>query len=184
MRISALLVAGLVALTLTGCQTDDPIVVPQPEPSSTPLFASEEEALAAAEEAFGEYLNVADQIYADGGSEPERLESVATGTALEEDLKGFANYASEGKRSSGSTMFDSVALQSSDLSGFAISGAVVIYACEDFKNVQVFDASGLLLTAPDRQTRWPVSVTLDVADGTKLLVSEVELWSGDDFCVD
>lgn len=182
MRTPALLAAALVVLTLTGCQPDDPVVIPQPEPSTTPLFASEEEALAAAEEAFAAYLAVADQIFADGGSNPERLLNVATEAALQKEMPGFDNYASEGKRSEGITTFDSTQLQSADLSGYARSGVVVIYVCEDFSGVSVFDSAGGLITKPDRRTRWPVSVSLDVDEDLNLKVSEVDDWTGDDFC--
>lgn len=184
MRISALLTAAFVVLTLAGCQTADPVVVPQPEPSTTPLFASEEEALAAAEEAFGAYLAVADQIFADGGAEPERLKAVATQSVYDQDLEGFKNYEIEGKRSTGGSTFDSLQLQSADLSGYAFTSVVVAYLCEDFSAVEVFDSGGSLVSDPSRQTRWPIVATFDAADDGELVVAEVEQWTGDDFCVD
>ena len=52
MRVTAALA---VVLLLTGCSLASPEVAPTPTPSATPVFASEEEALAAAEEAYAAY---------------------------------------------------------------------------------------------------------------------------------
>jgi hypothetical protein len=43
----------LITLVLAGCTQPDPMPTPPPTPSASPVFASDEEALAAAEEAYG-----------------------------------------------------------------------------------------------------------------------------------
>ena len=85
--VSAL--AIVISLMLGGCVPSAPAASPTPEPSSTPVFASEEEALAAAEEAYAAYLAVIDEIHADGGAGVERLEVVATPEVTNNEADGF-----------------------------------------------------------------------------------------------
>ena len=73
MRIGAHLGVGLLALVLAGCAPDVPAIQVPPTPTVTPLFASDEEALAAAEEAYAAYLAMSDEITSDGGERPERI---------------------------------------------------------------------------------------------------------------
>ena len=112
MRTSALLAAaGLLVITLTGCQTDDPPIVPQPEPSTTPLFASEEEALAAAEEAYAGYLAASDAVLAGGGLDPERTYPFLTETMQEQQVKSLKLYLDSGWHTSGASIFDRFEVQ-------------------------------------------------------------------------
>ena len=185
MRLPAVLAVTLAVLVVSGCGTPDPVVVPEPESTSTPLFASDEEALAAAEEAYAAYLAVVDQIFADGGINPERLLGVATESVYEDVKEGFENYAADGNRSTGQTSFDRLTLQSADLSGFAVTEAVIVYVCEDYSGTDVLNSAGESITVAGRQTRWPTVVTFDVSDleGAILIVSNVDDWTGADFCV-
>lgn len=180
MRNSALLAVVVVALTLTGCQPTDPVVVPQPEPSSTPLFASEEEALAAAEEAFAAYLAVLDGISAGGGVAADRLSEVATEEVVVRESAGLKEMAEHGERTVGSRMVDSVSLQSFDAT--SVEATVTIYACQDFSALDVVDQSGASVLASGRQTRYPLVVTFSER-GSSLVVAGVDDWTGADFCV-
>ncbi len=60
---------AVLLLVLTGCTPGDEVVVPDPEPTVEPMFATDEEALAAAEEAYGAYLAASDASLAGGGVE-------------------------------------------------------------------------------------------------------------------
>lgn len=181
----ALLIGAVVALTLVACVPEDEPVRPDPSPTAEPIFASDEEALAAAEEAYAAYLAVSDQILSEGGANPERLREVATESVYQYELTGFENYQSANKHSVGSTLFDTVSLQSVDLSGYSVSGAVIIYACEDYSQTDVLDAQGISLVAEERKTRWPVTVAFDLTGSSTspLIVSLIEDWTGEDFCI-
>ena len=182
----ALVLAGITLLALVGCVPDDDPVIPDPLPSSTPIFASDEEALAAAEEAFAAYVAAVDAILADGGNDSARLESVATEEVVSQDEEGFAETRDLQHRSTGQTVFDSLTLQQFD--GFATDGVgvVTVYVCEDFSGKDVLNAQGESVVAPDRRTRWPLMVGFDLKQtgSSKLLVSSVEDWTGADFCAD
>ena len=67
-RLLPLAVLG--AALLAGCLPTDPPVTPPPTSDLEPVFASDEEALAAAEEAYGAYLAAADEILSSGGADP------------------------------------------------------------------------------------------------------------------
>ncbi|MDQ1582169.1 MAG: hypothetical protein QOF36_223, partial [Microbacteriaceae bacterium] len=58
--------AGLIVITLAGCATS---ASPMPTPSAvhSPLFASDEEALKAATDAYAAYLAMSDTIAQEGG---------------------------------------------------------------------------------------------------------------------
>ena len=76
MRIRGVLgVATTLALglALAACSTGGTPLPPAPSPSVTPVFASDEEALAAAKDAYTAYLKVSDQILVDGGANPDRI---------------------------------------------------------------------------------------------------------------
>ena len=180
----ALLVAALVVGTLAGCVPDDEPVRPDPSPTVEPIFESDEEALAAAVEAYGAYLAVVDEISADGGANPERLKKVATASVYEYELTGFQSYQSESKRTVGTTLVDTVSLQSADLSGYSVTGAVAIYACEDYSQVDVLDSDGNSVVAAERKTRWPITVSFDLTGtpSAPLIVAAVEDWTGTDYC--
>jgi hypothetical protein len=181
----AFVVAALSLLALAGCVPDDDPVIPDPLPSSTPIFGSDEEALAAAEEAFTAYLAVLDQIAADGGSEPERLNEVAGVELVAHEAKAFAILSSNGQRGTGSRLFDSMTIQSTDLDQDNVDEAVIAYACEDYSATDVVDASGTSVVSPSRQLRWPLVVGFEVPQDHRapLIVSSIEDWTGADFCV-
>ena len=184
MRIAALILAAGLAITLGGCVKDDGPIVPKPLPSSTPIFASDEEALAAAEEAYGEYLGVLDEIFYDGGAKPDRLATVATDKLVQLQSDGFSRTAQKGWHSVGSTAFDSAILQSYTSNPGEGDPLISMYLCVDVSGLDVLDADGSSVVSPDRPARSPFQVTLEVRDSASpdLLVSGDEPWTGSDFC--
>ena len=84
--LAMMLIAAMLAATaLAGCAAS-----PKPLPSvsgtadAAPVFASDDEALAAAEKAYAAYQKVGDAVGQDGGDNAERFQSVAVGAALEQ----------------------------------------------------------------------------------------------------
>ena len=179
-RVSFIAVAT--ALLLAGCTPTDPIVKPEPAPSSTPIFASEEDALAAATAAYAAYVKVSDQITSDGGSDGDRIAPYVTEGQLARDLEVFEYYKSKGYFSRGQTKFDSVGLQSYVPDG-PDGPELAIYLCTDYSAIRLVDSTGSDVTPSDLPTRAPMEVTLQEADDSKSLVVErSESWSGTDFC--
>jgi len=172
----ALVLVG--TLSASGCASEAPAADPTPTLSATPLFASDEEALAAAEEAYAAYLAVTDEIYAEGGAGSDRLASVAAGTLLEADSTGMADVAKLGYRSVGETKFDSFSLQSYSPNAADLKSIVVAYLCQDVSAVDVFDPSGSSVVSDDRPDRTRLEVTFDgLEDSRQLLVSNKVAWS-------
>ena len=100
MRIGVCVGVGLFVVALVGCAPEDS-PVPPPTPDVKPLFASDEEALAAAEEAYAAYLAMSDEISHDGGVNPERIAPFVTSERLVTELDSFGRQRDLGIRSAG-----------------------------------------------------------------------------------
>lgn len=182
-RLPAVTLVLVAALAVSGCTPDKPAPVPSVSQSGTPLFASDEEALAAAEEAYAAYLAVSDRILMDGGANPERLLEVATSSVLEAQLDGFETAAANGWRSTGGTVVGNVSLERYDPN--EIEATVLVYACIDVSLVDVLDSSGHSVVSEARPNRTPVESTFDASETTasRLLLSGEIPWSGANFCM-
>ncbi len=64
---TSIALVALAVLLLSGCLPPQTTVTPTPEATAAPVFASDEEALAAATAAYAAYLAMSDQIFAEGG---------------------------------------------------------------------------------------------------------------------
>ena len=115
MRTAAAATAlGLVLVTagLTSCATPKTgLQPPEPNPSATPVYGSEEEALAAAEELYGRYLRIANKIGQGGWRDTSGYAEVARGDALESELSSAGEFLAKGYRQTGEISFDSMSLQ-------------------------------------------------------------------------
>jgi hypothetical protein len=174
--VGAVTVAGV--LLLGGCGGGDPMPTLPPTPSATPIFASEEEALAAAEDAYAVYqaaVDLALQTLDDSG-----LDAVATGTALATALESVEEFEASARHQVGFTQVGSVS--PADLSSLVDGDGTEVsqvYACIDLSAVSVVSQSG-------ETTQSPVSVLPMIVgltwDGNHLLVAEEEVWDGSNFC--
>jgi hypothetical protein len=172
---------GLVVLLLSGCLPQPHTANPRPQPSSTPVFASDEDALAAAEAAYAEYLRVSDAITADGGGNPERIEPLVTPERAPAEADVFAKFASRQLHTRGATSFDTVSLQEYAEDGGG-SATLALYLCIDVTEVRILDSSGSDVT-PDRTNRLPLVVELRAKSGVPLLlVNRSDAWDGANFC--
>ena len=183
-RSTGVALAALATLLLSGCLPSAPVVTPEPLPTSTPVFASDEMALAAATEAYRAYLAMSDQILIDGGSRPERIEAVSTIGWAKKQMPGFREATDKGLRSTGGTTFDTVSLQRYDAGSPDGVDIVQVYLCIDVSAVNVFDSSGASVVKSTRPGRSAVEVSFDSASegARKLLVASVDPWPGTDFC--
>jgi hypothetical protein len=171
-------VAVLGMLTLAGCGGGDPIPTLPPTPSAAPVFASEEEALAAAEQAYSAYLagvNQALQTLDDAG-----LELVATDSALQGVLDSIADLTATGSRQVGEAKLASV--RPTDLGPLldpGVPGDAQVYVCLDLSSVGIQDADGAI--SQSGIPLFPMLVALRF-DGGKVLVAQEDVWDGDNFC--
>ncbi len=166
----------VVTLLLAGCVPSEPNVTPVPEPSATPIFASDEEALAAATDAYAKYLEVSDAIFANGGEGADALSEVLAGDQLQIENDGFVQVQTNGWHSIGSTKFDQVVLQQFDPTSNGAS-IVVAYLCEDISGTQVLNATGESVRAEGLRERSLYEVTFDASpEASSLLVSDKDIW--------
>ncbi|MCB1282027.1 MAG: hypothetical protein KDB18_10950 [Salinibacterium sp.] len=178
-RPAATFAAGLaVVLLLAGCMPPDPIITPEPGPGATPVFASDEEALAAATDAYAKYRSVLDEIFTKGGNDLSKLATVATGDQLQVEMSSFAEIKNRGLHSTGGTTFTTQGLQQYDPGSPDGHSIVVAYICEDVSSVDVLNSSGESVVSPDRPDTSLYEVAFDLdSGGQQLLVSHKERWS-------
>jgi hypothetical protein len=178
MLVGAVTVAGM--LLLAGCGGGDPIPTLPPTPTATPIFASEEEALAAAEDAYAAYSEVSALIASEGGAGVERLDSLVTEEQFDNEFETAEYYRSRGVRALGeseTTLFE--LQQVSESEGLA---EVVVYVCVDVSRVSIVDASGSDVTPTDRPMVIPLEVVLVGDSADDLLIASSEQWVGSSFC--
>lgn len=179
MRIlGAAVAAVLVATMLSGCaQPAGPAEqAPGPSPTTTPLFASEEDALAAAEEAYAAYLAMSDLIASEGGINPERMAAVVTEEWLERELDSFENLRATRNRLVGRTAVSKLQVQS-----FSDAGDVGIYVCGDYSSVRLIDSAGADITPVGRADEFSSTATFQWRGGA-LRIAQVAPWSGASLC--
>lgn len=183
-RVSAMLgSAGVLALVMSGCSgAPAPVPGPPASASAAPIFASDEEALAAAEAAYERYSAASAMISADGGVEPERIDSTVTSEYAQTLHAEFSALANAELRITGRTKNDSISL--AEWSAVGPSALVTIYLCRDVTDVRVIDSVGADVTPADRESRIPSQAFLVSASESpsSLIVDGVERWPGVDFC--
>jgi len=182
-RLGAAAAVVAAVLCLGACAPEDPGPKPSPDPTSTPLFASDEEALAAAEEAYGRYQAVEAQIFIEGGANGDRIDEVAVRDALLAAREGFADYQTNGFRNVGATEFDVLELQHYSPSPDLTEDVVGLYICLDFSNQDVVNEENISVVRPGRLVRQAFEVSFDVsADKERLVLSSREPWGSDEIC--
>lgn len=184
MRSAPPLAALALAVTvlLTGCVPEAPDIDPPPEPTSESVFASDEEALAVATDAYKAYLAMSDLIAQEGGKDPERIAPFVTEEALSEQVGQFEPYRDRSLRVSGESSFDEMTLQ--QLTETPPSRAEIgVYLCLDVSGVKVIDESGSDVTPSNRINRIPLEVGFEMTnENPKLLMNRSETWHGTNFC--
>jgi hypothetical protein len=145
------------------------------------MFSSDDEALAAAEAAYGNYVAISDQIARDGGANPERLENFVTAGLLEKGQSDFDFYRDGRLRATGSTGFDSFRAQT--IQRDPDQTAIEAYVCLRLANLRIVDANESDVTPVDRENNLPLVVRLlATGPGAKFVVSAGEVWTGKNFC--
>lgn len=154
-----------------------------PSPRPTPVFVSDEEALAAATDAYTKYVTVSDLISRDGGVEPERIKTVVTPTWAAKEIRSFERLEMSGNKQVGRSNFDSLRIQKFEIVASG-STRVTSYLCADVSATDVVDTNGRSVISPNRITRVAMQVTfINLAEGNhQLFIDGSEPWSGANFC--
>ena len=175
MRVKPLILIPIVAVALAACSTQ---ATPKPEStqaaSEKPLFATDEEALAAAQAAYANYLEVSDQIARDGGANPERLKGVVSSSQYEEEISPFDQLSSSGETMSGSSTFDKLHIQA------VSSKSVTAYLCLDNSRLVLNKSDGTQQQSSN--PKWPLLVTFTESSNGSIVLSGSETWTGTNFC--
>ena len=183
-RLVALELAALTlaALTLSGCSGPPAPPPAPPSPTATQVFASEDEALAAATEAYAAYRAASDLFSAGGARNIQLIEPYMTVEYAADMGEDIEQFQANGFSTVGTSSFDSVQLQSVFDDG--MDAQVVLYLCSDTSDVRLIDAMGSDVGVETRQTRLPLEIQLrsGPSNAHSLLIDGSELWSGDDFC--
>jgi len=167
----------LLATSLSGCAPSDASAPPQPAATFAAPYATDEEALAAAEEAYTEYTRVSDQILHDGGADAERLAEVAVGSFLEESLVELREFESNGYRATGEVVSSDFVLQRYSPKTGPLE-LISVYLCSDVSAVEIFDSSGISLVANERDDLATMQVAFTFNNERRqLLVSDQQLWA-------
>jgi hypothetical protein len=175
MRLFPALAVSLLALSFAGCATaPTDSTPPNAAVEQAPAFATDEEALAAAQAAYAEYLAVSDQIAREGGANPERLEKVVDQRLLPSELTTLANFESRGIYMQGQSHFDTAHLQE------VTDSKITIYLCLDTSDALLLDKNATVQSV--QETRFPMVVSFLVTKNKVLKLSDSESWSGQNFC--
>lgn len=177
MRFLPALAVPLVALSFAGCATAPTDSTPQNAAvEQAPAFATDEEALAAAQAAYAEYLAVSDQIAREGGANPERLQGLVTKDQFKLEQQNANSLKDQGLHSEGISTFDTFHVANADLDSFSA------YVCLDVSNSNLVNSSGEIINSANREKRWPLLVTFDLSIPTNILISGSDTWTGQNFC--
>lgn len=180
-RGTAIAIVATATLLLTSACVPDasPPETPVPTVDPAPLFSTEEEALAAAEAVYREYLATSDLIGQEGGAAPERLEPLVSPSYLDQEVEQYRDWAAEGLVLVGSTALVAFELQSAELP--AVDGSsLVSYACVEYSGTGVVDPAGSVVGTPPSGRRM-FEVRLAV-DGAAYKLMEQDAWSGPSIC--
>lgn len=182
-RVAATLAALTLGASLAAC-ADTTRIPPAPTDTGAaePLFASDEEALAAAVAAYEEFLAVSDEMLAAPGANEADPESVAGGDALVAIQEAEAEFQAEGIRVVGAREIANFVIQELPRPGNNSFG--VFYVCEDVAGTDLVDAGGNSLIDGEREstlTAWEVVLEIG-EDGNFARVIERDFWQGAGIC--
>lgn len=181
-RLAALLLVAATLASLAACAPGETESMPSPTPTAAqteaPIFASDEEALAAAVTAYERHLSVTREILA-GTVQVDEIREVTAPNYSDERVGELKSFVESGLRASGSTKIDTPSLI--ERSESADEVVVSIYACQDVSATRLMNSSGEDITPVDRDVRVPLVLEFR-GTSSAILLSGNQLWSGDDFC--
>ena len=172
------------ATGISGCASTAEPAPSENTAAPTSPTVSDDEALALIGETYAAFVTVTDDVLAHGGRDSQRLQSVATGSALSDAESDAREFMSSGFHSTGKTKVNNLILQNSTGATGASSPELLAYVCEDVSDIDLFDENGESLVSPERKTTqaFEIAVSDDNADG-RYLVNSRRTWQGDGVCI-
>lgn len=171
-------IGALLLVSLSGCAPSDATGLPEPTATFVAPYASDEEALAAAEAAYREYTRVTLASYREGSIDPAPLSTVASGDHLSELLLEFDERVADGRYILGESSFDQVVLQrySRDSSPNEV---IAVYLCDDLSRLSIH-RNGQKIGPETPLPPMTMQVVFDISANSKTLrVSSRDIWSAD-----
>jgi hypothetical protein len=144
MRLLTPLVAVTLVALLAACGPDPAPAPLPPEPTASPVFASDAEALAAAEEAYAAYLEMSDLISSEGGADPDRIAPFVALEHVERAESSFGALLERQLRTTGKSSFWFSEVIFRDQTELQVG------VCLDISDIAVIDAAGLDVTPASR----------------------------------
>ncbi|MFJ4253858.1 hypothetical protein [Microbacterium sp. NPDC090003] len=153
---TATLALAVVAAALSGCA-----LVPEPSPTPTAVFASEEEAFAAAEEVY--------RSYNEAGNQGRDVTTFLVGRALEGELDTI-RYLNQNKLTLDGPS-EITSFKGTKVSGDDATQTIHSSLCLDVSATRVLDVDGADVTPSDRAEKMKLEVTFSFVDD-ELLISD------------
>ena len=179
-QLPVVLLLASLPLLASGCSPKAAVPAPPPTADAEPLFASDEKALAAAEAAFEEYLDVAFAVFNNPTGGANALEGVAVGEVLETDTERAEKYADQGLRQASRPVTIETRLQQYVPS--AGIDEVITYTCIDALSFELVNQDGQSLSDPDRAKTIVVENSFIEVGDAGLMLRESNLWSEGETC--
>jgi len=178
-------VTAALAVLMCGCVPEEPL--PSAAPTSTrgeAPFATDDDALAAAQKTYEEFMAIANQIMAEGGASPERLDAIAAPDVVAFETQGFKKFAERNLTAGGGSTVTTAVLQSYTPTVPDGAGIIVGYFCVDGSGITVVDESGTSVVDQSRPALSAFEITFDLAekDPPRLVVSSKKIWDGAGVC--
>ena len=155
---------------------------PSAAATDEPIYASDEEALAAAVEAYEAYSEMSNRIANAGGEGSESIATLVTEDVNEALQAEFAAIREGELRTVGTTIVYGGLLEAWETSEAEIEASALF--CRDVSGTRVVRKDGSDATAPDRDVIQAVRVTFVSGPGNPndLLISGVERWQDESHC--
>lgn len=174
------LVLAASALIISGCSPEAAVPSAPPKAEAEPLFASDEEALEAAEAAYAEYLDVSNRILENGGEGGEQLAPLVSDEVFEEEESGFQYRRDNNLTSVGGTELIGSSLQQ------VIEGPegteVVAFVCLSYESVDVIDQDGNSVVPADRAPVVTYEATVAFESPDQWVLVSNEFWDEGSQC--
>lgn len=183
LRMLAATAALGVALVVTGCVPSEPVVTPAETGATAPIFATDEEALAAAVAAYEDYQRAVYELGSKVTHDFEPLRPLLTDEWFAKEVEGLEELFSQGRVFSGFTTVKEALLQQrwEESPG---SAHVVLYICVDISATRIITTEGRDVTPSNRIELVPLEVSFLSSDGAtaQLLTAKVAPWDDLGLC--
>lgn len=178
---TALVAAGLLAIG--GCSAAPSQAIPKSEPTFTPVFKTDAEAMAAAEKDYAGYVATTVAVANSNNPNPNLISQWVTPSAVAPTVKSFYDVTKSGSYEHGNIAVTHFALEDLEQTP---SGRVVLtaYVCVDVTQMRLYDQAGADVTPATRPNLTPIEIQFKNAHpGSRtLLVDRSVPWGGRDFC--